>query len=98
MAEAPSARGAAAARPEVGERIAVGLSDVEHWPYPLLDVFAQHRQLEIKALKTTADRYAAAQRTLDALIAQQRSQQSELLAQRKKIETRLAELRSPPTP
>jgi septal ring factor EnvC (AmiA/AmiB activator) len=64
----------------------------------LLDVFAQHRQLEIKALNTTVDRYASAQRTLDALIAQQRGQQQELLTQRRKIEARLAELRSPPSP
>ncbi len=64
----------------------------------LLDVFAQHRQREIKALNASAERYAAAQRTLDALIAQQRGQQQELLAQRRKIETRLAQLKSPPIP
>jgi septal ring factor EnvC (AmiA/AmiB activator) len=64
----------------------------------LLDVFAQHRQLEIKALNATADRYAAAQRTLDALMAQQRSQQEDLLTQRRKIEARLAQLQSPPAP
>jgi septal ring factor EnvC (AmiA/AmiB activator) len=64
----------------------------------LLNVFAQHRQQEIKALSTTTERYAAAQRTLDALIAQQRGQQQELLAQRRKIQTRLAELRPPPAP
>ncbi len=64
----------------------------------LLNVFAQHRQQEIKALSSSVDRYAAAQRTLDALMAQQRGQQQQLLAQRRKIETRLAELRSPPSP
>ncbi|WP_203915412.1 hypothetical protein [Rhizocola hellebori] len=64
----------------------------------LLNVFAQHRQLEIKALNSTTDRYTTTQHTLDALIAQQRGQQQELLAQRRKVEARLAELRSPPSP
>jgi septal ring factor EnvC (AmiA/AmiB activator) len=64
----------------------------------LLNVFAQHRQLEIKALNVTADRYTTAQRTLDSLMAQQRGQQQELLSQRRKVEARLAELRSPPSP
>lgn len=61
----------------------------------LLDTFARHRQEEIKALSASADRFAAAKRTLDALIAQQRGQQQELLAQRRMIETRVAQLRRP---
>ncbi|HCT77905.1 MAG TPA: hypothetical protein DGT23_15200 [Micromonosporaceae bacterium] len=61
----------------------------------VLNVFAQHRQLEIKELAVTAERYAATQRTLDSLVAQQRTQQRELTAQRLKIEAKLAELRRP---
>ena len=52
----------------------------------LLDAFARRRQAEIDALALTSARYDTAQRTLDSLIAQQRSQQQTLVQLRTKIQ------------
>lgn len=53
----------------------------------LLDAFARRQQQEIDALTLTSARFDAARRTLDSLIAQQRSQQQSLVALRVKIQT-----------
>ena len=47
--------------------------------------FAERQQQEIDALSLTRARYEAAQRTLESLIAQQRSQQQALVALRRKL-------------
>ncbi|HEX6686174.1 MAG TPA: hypothetical protein VF062_25600 [Candidatus Limnocylindrales bacterium] len=52
----------------------------------LVSAFAERRQQEIDALSLTRARYDATQRTLEALIAQQRSQQQALVALRLKIQ------------
>lgn len=62
----------------------------------VLNIFARQRQHEIRDLFQTTERFVAAQRTLDSLIAQQRAQQEELIAQRHLIEIRLSELKKPP--
>jgi peptidoglycan DL-endopeptidase CwlO len=48
--------------------------------------FAERQQQEIDALSLTRARYESAQRTLESLIAQQRSQQQALTAQRRKLQ------------
>lgn len=60
----------------------------------ILNTFAQYRKVEIKELQVSTQRFAAAQRTLDALLSQQRHQQHELTMQRLKIEAQMAALRA----
>jgi peptidoglycan DL-endopeptidase CwlO len=50
--------------------------------------FAERQQQEIDGLSLTRARYQTAQRTLESLIAQQRSQQQTLLALRRKLQGR----------
>jgi hypothetical protein len=50
--------------------------------------FAERQQQEIDSLSVTRARYESAQRTLESLIAQQRSQQQALTAQRRKLQQR----------
>ena len=54
----------------------------------LVSGFAERQQQEIDALSLTQARYDSAQRTLESLIAQQRSQQQALNAQRRKLQQR----------
>lgn len=56
--------------------------------------FTQHQQREIDALALTSERYATAQRTLDALLDQQKTQQKQLGRQRTVIESSIEELKA----
>lgn len=56
----------------------------------VLNTFAQYRRTEIKDLAKTRERFTAAQRTLESLIEQQRSQRQTLGQQRAKIDAQLA--------
>jgi septal ring factor EnvC (AmiA/AmiB activator) len=60
----------------------------------VLNTFAQYRKVEIKELQLARERFAAAQRTLDSLLTQQRHQQQDLTAQRLKIEAQVAAMRA----
>jgi len=58
-----------------------------------LDLLARRRHREIAALGAARDRYVTARRTLDALVEQARSQETELATRRTAIERQLASLR-----
>jgi peptidoglycan hydrolase CwlO-like protein len=60
----------------------------------VLNAFAQYRKIEIKDLQLSTQRFASAQRTLDALLTQQHHQQQELIAQKIKLEAQVAALRA----
>ncbi len=60
----------------------------------LMKSFTQHQQREIDALALTSERYATAQRTLDALLAQGRSQQKQLGKERAGIAAKIEELKA----
>lgn len=60
----------------------------------LMKSYTQHQQREIEELALTSERYATAQRTLDALLDQQRNQQKQLSRQQATIESAIKELKA----
>ncbi|GAA2404616.1 hypothetical protein Cme02nite_68800 [Catellatospora methionotrophica] len=59
----------------------------------LMKSYTQHQQREIDELALTSERYATARRTLDALLEQQKNQQTQLGRQRATIESAIADLK-----